>query len=527
MEDVTIEVIDPYQQNQDDEKSASDSGSDEDKMNGSDSKSESSNDDEVMIAEKKERVPIDIDHYYPKYMQKVKYDDVDQFTATLAREQENFDEKSDMKISNKFIGEYLPKKPKTYDMGEVKKFAERYFPKKVELDDNSLNSKPVETDDSSKPLQTEEESDDFSSSEKDDKTEKGSESSSDHRTPYQLFMQEMVPILKKKNPGMGINQILALAGEEWIKKKAELNCSKPQIEGNSSKSNGDEEESVRCINLVAPLNQNPIDQSALAEKIQEWTRKKSEPIETCRSDNEKEIPEIKDDKMTVKSAKELYVDFIKMLSDKDIWDSCFVDPYALLADYINTRMFVYVIQKSQAAQIISIIMENDTIKPKLKKEIIGYLTYHGLLDNQDEFLFRTLAEITLKKQPKLFDLLLQFFLTKKINPNFQTNVGTMLHIIASTNHCIFPMGIVLKQLLDYGCSLNILNSRNKTPIEVARSCENKCFANALYRLRDEENMRERKLFPEPLSNLKELALFGISCSAISVAATLLVCWLKK
>jgi hypothetical protein len=409
----------------------------------------------------------------------------------------------DIKITTEFISSsYQPTKAKKFDMKAVKKFVDQNYPKII-----------TELDDQRESLQIDEESDKFSSSSSSDDSIKInphliskdsgdkenshsiSEENSDEeelkpRAPsqYNLFVKEMLPIFKKRNPGVRIPELLMLIGQEWIKKKAELNG-----------------EPTRTI----ISDDETSDSESDSDKFRQTEKKNSSEPKQC---------EIK----TVASGPtQSYENFIALLSDiNSIWVDVHDVAQALdmIQHYVDANMIRYIIRKIKGAEVIGVISNNNTVDRIIRTHLIDHLVHHGIIDNEREYLFRMLSRVTTIQSK----VLIQIMLRRSMDPNFQTNIGNIFHILVLELND--PPSIEeLRQLVDCGCDPLAKNKMGQTPLELACDLKNKQMVDLFLRL-SLYNIEPEELYQSNIN--KKIFLGALCCSSIALV-TSLIYLLKK
>jgi hypothetical protein len=165
----------------------------------------------------------------------------------------------------------------------------------------------------------------------------------------------------------------------------------------------------------------------------------------------------------------VYDNFIQMLSDENIWRNIYrladaqnmIDRYPIMS-YING--------KNKGKNVANAIAMNTEISHMLKEEMMMYMekTY-GMIYNKYEVMFELTSRLSYTGC-RMCDKLSKFIMDKKVNPNFQTNVGNIFHIVATfhiSGNEVAELENKFKKLVDYGCDIIALNKEGLTPLDLA------------------------------------------------------------
>jgi len=170
---------------------------------------------------------------------------------------------------------------------------------------------------------------------------------------------------------------------------------------------------------------------------------------------------------------DIFDNLIGLLSNKDIWKNIY-----LLTDVQNIinqyqHIFPYINGKNKAKTVMHAIANNNEITPYLKEEINKHIEQLGMTYNKHEILFENISQLHYARIISRCDALAELITNKLVNPNFQTDIGNVFHIIAKMGG-EFDEKLVakLKLLMNCGCDMFALNSEGKTPIQVAIDAKN-------------------------------------------------------
>jgi len=219
-------------------------------------------------------------------------------------------------------------------------------------------------------------------------------------------------------------------------------------------------------------------------------------------------------------SKKLYDDFIKILSAKDIWMN--VDRLSgaiqLIGDHLDTKILSFIIRKTKGTDIIDVILKNDQIIPKVKTKLINYLIGYGVLNNRNELSFRTIAQIPSHGLLRKYDILAPFIFKNMVNPNFQTDVGNIFHILVNEEY-YSSMELDLRRLVDYGCNIFAKNKDGYTPVDLANKLDDP-FVTKIFHNATTYKFGTKKYAVEA----RELIGLGLSGAMIGAVVMLLIMW---
>jgi len=193
-----------------------------------------------------------------------------------------------------------------------------------------------------------------------------------------------------------------------------------------------------------------------------------EPVPVfCKQDEQKEI----ESQSILIPLCDLYDDLIKLLSNEQVWKNIFLltDAQNMISGYYHC--IPYINGKNKTTDVMTAILNNGEITPFLKNEVRNYMIQLGMKYNEHEMLFNETASLRIDNYVDLCDALYKFISNKLVDPNFQTSVGNIFHIVAGKTRWMNNDEEVLKTkfkaLMDLGCDLRALNKDGKTPFQVA------------------------------------------------------------
>jgi hypothetical protein len=167
---------------------------------------------------------------------------------------------------------------------------------------------------------------------------------------------------------------------------------------------------------------------------------------------------------------QLFDNFVEILSNQSAWKNiCKTSDALNLIETYYKDIIPYIVAKKKAKIVIEAISKNSEITQNMKEYIITYLEQRGVICNKYEMLFEYSSRIYINNKFKLCDDLSTLIKEKLVDPNFQTNVGTIFHIFAKLS-IPYNDASIQKQcemLIGNGCDLYTLNKDGKTAIELA------------------------------------------------------------
>jgi len=169
---------------------------------------------------------------------------------------------------------------------------------------------------------------------------------------------------------------------------------------------------------------------------------------------------------------ELFDNLIELLSNQNAWKNIYLVPDALsIIEKYYKNIIPYINGKNKSRIVMDAISKNTEITQVIKESIITYMEHNGMKINKHEMLFENTSHIY-NDATEMYDELSIFITEKLVDPNFQTDVGNIFHILAKIG-CRYLGVDKLKLLIDNGCDINALNRNGKTPIEFAIELDHK------------------------------------------------------
>lgn len=201
-------------------------------------------------------------------------------------------------------------------------------------------------------------------------------------------------------------------------------------------------------------------------------------------DTDCQISQLSNSSVVQLTESEIFDNFLEMLSNQTAWKNIYRIPDALnIIDRYYKCIIPYIIGKNKAKNIIGAISKNSEITPNIKEGIIIYLEQNGVKYNKYETLFEN-SSCIYNGQFEIYNNLSMFITEKLIDPNFQTDIGTIFHIFVKSGVNIHNDHNMkqFQTLIDYGCDIHVLNKYGQTAIEMAIDEKNYITASFLKNL---------------------------------------------
>uniref|UniRef100_A0A6C0C6R1 Uncharacterized protein n=1 Tax=viral metagenome TaxID=1070528 RepID=A0A6C0C6R1_9ZZZZ len=214
---------------------------------------------------------------------------------------------------------------------------------------------------------------------------------------------------------------------------------------------------------------------------------------------------------------ELFDSFLEWLSNQTAWKNIYQISYALdVIEKYYKLIFPFIIAKNKEMIIVKAIAKNNEIAPKMKENIITYLEQNGIKYNKFETLFENISHMY-DDQFELYTNLGMLIINKRVDPNFQTDVGTIFHIFAKLGIETRDASVTkdFQLLVDNGCDIDALNKDGKTAVELAvdtKHLNTASFLKELYFYKKQDPVAAHLTLPEKIVNGK---LISMSRSSIT------------
>jgi len=173
---------------------------------------------------------------------------------------------------------------------------------------------------------------------------------------------------------------------------------------------------------------------------------------------------------------ELFNEFIRTLSNCDVWKNIYNAPTAInIIRWQFENIKSYINGKNNARIVVNAISKNKEISQTLKQSLINYLEQNGMVINKYEILFENASQIDDCTPVQMFDRLAPYIKNKLIDPNFQTDLGNIFHILTSAKETYDVdknFDAKLYSLVECGCDITAINQYGETPMEAALDLKN-------------------------------------------------------